>query len=142
MLHCRIHHVYYSIITTTVLWFAASFIFLLYHRFDILRDSKSGDKITVLAREAQTFDVNVYKEIHSKLNELNRKYNKRSWLANYERIDPSYDAKGPGENGVPVKVNSSMLYKVKEGLKVHGFNIFASNIMSLHRRVPDGRSKG
>ena len=65
----------------------------------------------------------------------------RSWTANYEKIPETSDPKGPGEYGTEVKVNNTFLKEVEEGYKEHGFNILASDIMSLHRRLPDNRSK-
>ena len=66
---------------------------------------------------------------------------KRTRLANYEKLPKSHNAKGPGEYGVPVKLNRTFSKKVRAGYKEHELNIVVSDMISLHRRVPDLRSK-
>lgn len=51
-----------------------------------------------------------------------------------------------GENGVPVvvdkkKLNETHLLKYKRGYKLHDFNEYVSNLISLRRKIPDGRNK-
>lgn len=66
---------------------------------------------------------------------------RRTWSANYEKLPKSHNPKGRGEYGVEVKLNRSFSRQVRAGYKEHELNIVVSDMISLHRRVPDLRSK-
>ncbi|KAH9488803.1 Polypeptide N-acetylgalactosaminyltransferase 5, partial [Bulinus truncatus] len=59
--------------------------------------------------------------------------------------DP-YDPNGPGENGQGITIDKEKLSeeekkKFDDGWKKNAYNQYASDMMSLHRRLPDVRDK-
>ena len=66
---------------------------------------------------------------------------RRTWSANYEKLPKSHNPKGLGEYGVEVKLNRSFSKQIRAGYKQYELSIVVSDMISLHRRVPDLRSK-
>lgn len=60
--------------------------------------------------------------------------------AEYEHYPPGAKLDGPGDGGEGVTVSSKLKKKEDEGYDLHSFNLVASNMMSIHRRLPDYRS--
>ena len=65
----------------------------------------------------------------------------RTWTANYENLPKSHTRNGFGEYGVPVNLNNTFSKAIQAGYKEHEINIVVSDMISLHRKVPDLRSK-
>ena len=106
-------------VVCTSLWFLCSLLFLIY------------DRVTFYSA------MNLAKSKRENLYRLER----RTWLANYENLPESHNPKGLGEHGIPVKLNRTFSEKIRVGYKEHELNIVVSDMISLHRRVPDLRSK-
>ncbi|XP_013784300.2 putative polypeptide N-acetylgalactosaminyltransferase 9 [Limulus polyphemus] len=59
-------------------------------------------------------------------------------------LPPPGDPEGPGEMGKPVKLNNltqSQQAMVKQGWEKNAFNQYISDLLSLHRNLPDVRDK-
>jgi hypothetical protein len=115
----RIRRLYRTVVACTSLWFMCSLLFLIYDRITF----------SPSANRAKGKRQNVY--------ELER----RTWLANYEKLPKSHNSKGLGEYGNPVNLNKTFSKKIRAGYKKYELNIVLSDMISLHRRVPDLRSK-
>lgn len=61
-------------------------------------------------------------------------------VANYENYPPGVKLDGPGDDGEGVTVSSKLKKKESDGFELHQFNLVASDMMSLHRRLPDYRN--
>ena len=115
----RLRRVYRIVVACTSVWFMCSLLFLIY------------DRVTFYS------SANLAKGKRENVYQLQR----GTWLANYEKLPKSHYPKGPGEYGIPVKLNSSFSMEIRNGYKKHELNIVVSDMISLHRRVPDLRSK-
>lgn len=133
----RVRFIYFSIIFGASIWFTVSFLFLLYQRSEYTKTKRHIDDL----HEPSTNLRDVIVPLSTGTDGTSSREVRRTWIANYETIPESSDPKGPGEYGSEVKVNKTFLKAVKEGYKEHGFNIFVSDMMSYHRRLPDTRSK-
>lgn len=120
----RIRRLYCTIATCTCVWFMCSLLLLIYDRVTFYSSAAHGK----LGRR-ENFNI------------VNGRLGKRIWLANYEKLPESHNPKGPGEYGVPVELNSTFKKRIQAGYKEHELNIVVSDMISLHRRVPDLRSK-
>ncbi|KAK3753715.1 hypothetical protein QZH41_013805 [Actinostola sp. cb2023] len=61
-------------------------------------------------------------------------------VAEYDHYPPDAKLDGPGDGGEGVTVNPKFKKKEDDGYEVHAFNLVASDMMSLHRRLPDYRN--
>ncbi|KXJ10581.1 Polypeptide N-acetylgalactosaminyltransferase 3 [Exaiptasia diaphana] len=61
-------------------------------------------------------------------------------LAEYDNYPPGVKLDGPGDGGEGVTVNPKFKKKEEDGYDLHSFNLVASDMMSLHRRLPDYRN--
>ncbi|XP_028408753.1 polypeptide N-acetylgalactosaminyltransferase 13-like isoform X2 [Dendronephthya gigantea] len=116
----RFRRVYHTIVLCTAIWFMCSVLILIY---DGLSFYISADHVEVM------------KENH--VNDLRR----RTWSANYEDLPKSHNRNGLGEYGVPVNLNSTFSEAIRAGYKKHEINIVVSDMISLHRKIPELRSK-
>lgn len=62
--------------------------------------------------------------------------------ANYERFPPGVKLKSPGAGGAAVSVPKSRRHEEDEGFDQHSFNLVASDMISLHRKLRDHRNSG
>ena len=115
----RLRRVYRVVVASMSLWFMCSLLFLIY------------DRVTFYS------SVNLAKGKRENVYPLQR----RTWLANYEKLPKSHNSKGLGEYGIPVKLNRSFAMRIRKAYKEHELNIVVSDMISLHRRIPDLRSK-
>ena len=115
----RRRRVYTIVILGTCFWFMCSILLLIYDRLTIYSATK-----LIKGKRNSPYDLE-----------------RRTWLARYENLPRFHNPKGPGEYGIPVNLNPSFAKKIRAAYKEHELNIVVSDLISLHRRVPDLRSK-
>lgn len=115
----RVHRVYCGIVIFFSTWYMCSVIFLAHDRLTYHSSATTN------------------RHIHNKIYDLH----KREWTANYEKLPSSYVGNGPGEFGVPVNLDDRYSEKIRLAYKEHELNKVASDMISLHRKIPDLRSQ-
>jgi hypothetical protein len=141
-----------SIYLIPIIWFIISIIFLQYHTS--IRDSIDIQvpevKITHKRIELDAKPLDDIKIVERKIDhQINNEENhvvhdNRKQVIAPVIDDKNIDSNEPGEMGKPVEINKSdllpgELQKYEDGFEKNAFNAYVSDMISLHRSLPDIR---
>ncbi|XP_071951466.1 polypeptide N-acetylgalactosaminyltransferase 10-like [Antedon mediterranea] len=119
--------------------------FLLKVGFNSEEKEKSADNVFNV-REAANIVDDVIKDPkeHIRTSDRNIKVlnygdNIRIDWHNYTQIEADKHREGPGEHGIPIKLNAEMKKTEHQDFSANGFNLRVSDMVSLDRAIPDIR---
>jgi hypothetical protein len=152
--------IYYTILLTSFFWVFGTITFLFLQSLEVNIEVKRRSQVEYFALNKPNWNIKVDrldltpppaipapKEILQKKKSVKElkpppKLPKKIIyaLAEYDNHPPGVKLDGPGDEGEGVTVSSKLKKKEDEGYEMHSFNLVASDMMSLHRRLPDYRS--
>lgn len=155
--------IYYTILTTSLFWICGTIAFFFLQSLEVNIEVKRRRQVEYLSKpnwNIKLRNVNppplpepVRLHVHKQLKKENRtdpikkkeqpspKPRKVIYsISNYEKYPPGVKLDGPGDEGEGVTVDPKFKKKEDAGFELHSFNLLASDMMSLHRRLPDYRN--
>lgn len=156
--------IYYTILTTSLFWIFGTVAFFFLQSLEVNIEVKRRRQVEYLSKpnwnirlndekllppplpSPKKLSIDIIKD-DKKIKKVVQKEEKSSpkprkviySVAEYEKYPTGIKLDGPGDEGEGVTVNPKFKKKEDEGYELHSFNLVASDMMSLHRRLPDYR---
>ncbi|CAF4826666.1 unnamed protein product, partial [Rotaria sp. Silwood1] len=137
-------YTYRATLYIILVWFLIIFILFQLHN----STTNSSDKQTFSedenTDELAELNINPHDSINFIKRSIKKLDNKQEQLMASNIDDKKVDLNGPGEMGKPVEIDKTKLspyelIKYENGFEKHAFNVYASDLISYHRSLPDVR---
>ncbi|CAF4884336.1 unnamed protein product, partial [Rotaria sp. Silwood1] len=137
-------YTYRATLYIILVWFLIIFILFQLHN----STTNSSDKQTFSedenTDELAELNINPHDSINFIKGSIKKSNNKQEQLMASNIDDKKVDLNGPGEMGKPVEIDKTKLspyelIKYENGFEKHAFNVYASDLISYHRSLPDVR---